>query len=342
LTSVPSSTRIPDVFIKSGTYKNGALHLQISNRKKITAITVAGNSRNTEVATFKSTTEAIKLSGRAVEDIVLRSGNLFDIGLSISHAGNPQIDALYLADGAWGTDYATESASLVQLNVTASANTHTENVWQIERNPTVKGQVKGIVNLFRNAKAGNKPQDISRFTHLTFHIQCSHPVEVILVDTSLQAWEDRARFSITNTPQTRTFSIPLKSFKNGTGKEAVLKALKTLVFSVKGNDRQFSNFTLSVSNVQFNNAKEVVSKPAAEAIAFPNPFSRFTTLSFPVQTQAGYLVITDLSGRQVTNKQIQTYNGEYSFDAMGLKKGMYFFSLHELTGTKSTGKFIIQ
>jgi hypothetical protein len=316
--------------------------LQISNRKKIAGITVMGNGRNTEVASLKTYNETIKLSGLPVENITLRSGNLFDIGLSISHAGNPQIDALYLADGAWGTDYATESASLIQLNVATNTKTYTEDVLQIERNPTVKGQVKGIVNLFRNAKAGNKPQDISKFTHLSFDIQCSHPVEVILVDTSLKSWEDRARFSITNTPQARSFSIPMKSFKNGTGNEAILKALKTLVFSVKGNDRQFSNFTLSVSNVQFNNAKEVVNKPSAEAIAFPNPFSRFTTLSFPVQTQAGNLVITDLSGRQVISKQIQTYNGEYSFDAMGLKKGMYFFSLHELTGTKSTGKFIIQ
>lgn len=342
LISFPELTKLPDVFIKSGYYNNGALYLQVSNRKKIGEITLTGNGRINEKAAFRSYKGKIKLSGKTTEDIVYNSGKLFDIGIAIAHAGNTQLDALYLADGAWGIDYNVKLAELTQFNVSSNTPNFASNVLGIERNPTVKGRVKGIINLFRNAKAGNKPLDISGYNYFSFEIQCSHVVEVVLVDTSLTSWENRARFSITATPQKRTITIPLKSFKNGTGAEATLKSLKTMVFSVMGNDTQFANFSLQVKNVQFTNSKPIESGYTTEPMAYPNPFTRYTTLSFPNDPKAGYLVITDLSGKQVANKQIQIHNGEYSYHAAGLKKGMYFFTLIEATGNKQTGRFIIQ
>jgi len=342
LSSFPELTKIPDVFIKNGYYKNGALYLKISNRKKIAAITISANARQTELAGFRPKQEKIKLSGKTVEDIVYKSGKLFDIGISIAHAANPQFDALYLADGAWGTDYLAKSAELSQFTVSQNNIAPAGDALEIERNPTVRGRVKGIINLFRNAKAGNKPLDISRYNYISFEIQSTHPIEIVLVDSSLTSWERRARYSITSTPQKRIFYIPLKSFKNEAGAEATLKSLKTIVFSIIGNGQQYVNFTLSVRNVQFTNVKPVETLVVTEPIAYPNPFTRYTTLSFPNDPKAGFLVITDLSGKQVANKQIQTFNGEYTFDANGLKKGMYFFTLTGVTGNKQTGKFIIQ
>lgn len=334
-------TIIPDVFIKKGTYKNGKLQLTICNRKKVNSIQFNGNSRTSETTNLSNIAQSISLTGAIVQEVEVNAGHLFDIGLSIGYAGCRQPDALYLADGAWGTDYDSNLANDVSFTVSKQLLAATQDVIAIERNPEVTGNLKGTINLFRNTRAGNVPLDISQFKNISFEIQCNKAVEIVLVDANLQNWDERATYSIPASEQPITFTIPLSRFTSLHGQPVTLNTIKTIVFSVSGDYQQYSQFNLKVNNLNFNNHATQSSSSLA-ATAYPNPAVKFTTLQFDPLIKSGSLLITDVTGRLTIKKEIQLAEGKYILDAGTLGTGTYFFSLLNNNGIKVTGKFIKQ
>ncbi len=333
-------TNIPDVFIKQGTYKNGKLLLTIRNKRRVNAILFDGNSRKTETVNLNNVTMTIPLTTTLVQDVEIPTGSIFDIGFSITYPGNTQMDALYLADGAWGTDYDNELVNDVKFSVANNPTTSiNSSSLLIERSPEVKCKVKGTVNLFRNAKSGNVPLDISEYSNISFDIQSNKAVEIVLVADNLNSWEERARYNITATPQVKTITIPISKFSNN-GQPVSLTKIKTIVYSITGDYKNFADANLKISNVNFN--KDVVTRPSEYTTvgAYPNPFPRYTTLTFPAQYKSGMLQITDAVGRVVMNEEIYIYNGEYNLDAIKLQKGLYFFTLNTKEGAKTSGKLM--
>lgn len=333
-------TNIPDVFIKKGTYKNGKLLLTIRNKKRINEILFDGNSRQTETVNLNNVTRTIPLTTALEQDVEITTGSIFDIGFSITYPGNTQMDALYLADGAWGTDYDNQMVNDVKFSVANNNSTSiNSSSLLIERSPEVKCKVKGTVNLFRNAKSGNVPLDISEYSNISFDIQSNKAVEIVLVADNLNSWEERARYNITPTPQAKTITIPISKFSNN-GQPVSLTKIKTIVYSITGDYKNFAEANLKIGNVNFN--KDVVTKQSEYTTvgAYPNPFPRYTTLTFPAQYKSGMLQITDAVGRVVMNEEINIYNGEYNLDAIKLNKGLYFFTLNTKEGAKTSGKLM--
>ena len=334
-------TTIPDVFIKQGTYKNGKLLLTICNKKGVNEILFDGNFRKTETVSLINVSKSIPVTNEYSQTLEINTGNIFDIGFSITYPGNAQMDALYLADGAWGTDYDAQMVSDVDFQVGNNTTTAPDaSTLTIERNPEVKGKVKGIINLFRNAKSGHEPLDISDYSNLSFDIQSNKAVEIVLVADNLSNWEDRARYTITATPDGKTVTIPIYKFVKGNGEGVSLSTIKTLVFSIEGDYKNFADVNLKVSNVNFNKAVLANQIVPAMASAYPNPVTRFTTLSFPSDSKSGTLQITDVAGRTVLKGEITLYNHEYSLDATKLQKGIYFFTLTDSDGQKTSGKLL--
>ena len=334
-------TIIPDVFIKKGAYKNGKLQLTICNRKKVSSIQFNGNSRASETTFLDNISQNISLTGAGVQEVEVNAGYLFDIGLSIGYAGCRQTDALYLADGAWGTDYDSNLANDINFTVTNQLLTTKQDALSIERNPAVEGNVKGTLNLFRNTRAGNVPLDISQYKNISFEIQSNKAIEIVLVDANLQNWEERAKYSIPASEQPINITIPLSKFTGVTGQPATLNTIKTIVFSVSGNYQQYSSFNLKVSKLNFNN-DVIKNKNGSTATAYPNPVVKFTTLQFDPSIKSGSLLITDVAGKSILKKEIQLAEGKYVLDAGVLVSGTYFFSLIKNDGKKVTGNLIKQ
>jgi hypothetical protein len=334
-------TFIPDVFIKEGVYKNGKLALTISNRKKVNSIQFNGNSRASETAISSNIIKNISLTGASVQKVEVDAGYLFDIGFSIGYTGCRQTDALYLADGAWGADYDASMASEIDFTVNNNVSEANANTLAIERNPGVKGKIKGTLNLFRNTKAGNLPLDISQYKNISFEIQSNKAVEIILVDADLQNWDERAKYSIAASEQPVTVTIPLSKFTRINGQPVTLSTIKTIVFSVSGDYQQYSTLNLKVSKVRFNN-EIIKSNSKSVATAYPNPVVTYTTLQFDPSVKSGLLLITDAAGKSISRKDVQLTDGKFKLDAGTFNKGVYFFSLTQNDGTKVIGELIKQ
>ncbi|MBF4984800.1 DUF4114 domain-containing protein, partial [Nonlabens mediterrranea] len=200
------ANNIPPVFVSSGYYQDGQLHLQLTNKTGATSITFNGDLASTEVSSRQSISQSIGLNGNLHETVIINTGTLFDIGFSLS-IGNQQKDALYLADGPWGMDYLTDYATVNNFDVQNAQPTSTGNTHIIERNPSVQGTVKGNLNLFRHLLPGEQTLDISSFTALQFDIINDQPIEIILVPEISIPWNDRFRYTIPANTSKTTYDI---------------------------------------------------------------------------------------------------------------------------------------
>jgi O-glycosyl hydrolase len=74
---------------------------------------------------------------------------------------------------------------------------------------------------------------------------------------------------------------------------------------------------------------------------FPNPASEVVNIYFSNTSTSATLTITDLSGKQIFNKQLRKPTNQYSIPSQSFKKGIYFVDIKNNTYSK-TQKLIIQ
>ena len=92
-----------------------------------------------------------------------------------------QKDALYLADGPWGLDYLKDYATVTNFEVTTSEIEFSDAVYEIDRNASVSGEVKGNVNLFRHLLPGDQTLKMTAYNFINFVISNNEPVELIIM-----------------------------------------------------------------------------------------------------------------------------------------------------------------
>lgn len=241
--------RVPTVFVKKGFYKNGKLYLNIINKTNDRASFFEGNKRSTENSNLESISQNISLSGNLEQLIILEIGNLFDIGFSIKGENSVQTDALYLADGPWGIDYLASEANTIAFNVAQRSIVLNANKYEVERNSSVSGNVKGVVNLFRNIVAGNLAFDAEKYGVLEFNSLNNLPVEVVIVTEDLTDWNNRLRFQIGSNASQKEYAIAFKHFKDQNGNTKKITKVVGVVFSVIGDFNQFKDFNLEIGKL---------------------------------------------------------------------------------------------
>lgn len=343
IVSNPSLTIAPAVYVKKGQYSNGKLMLTIVNKALVNTVTVNGSYTPSETMSLQPFTTSFSLNGEKEKEVVISDISLFDMGFSISYTGAPVNDALYLADGAWGVDYNNTEAGNIQFAVAKNQLPYETDKINIERNPTVKGTVKGTVNLFRNTKAGNTPLNISGYSNLSFQVQSDKPVEIVLVSNDLTNWNQRARYTIAAGKQARMVTIPLSSFKDSAGNTANIDIIKTIVFTTQGNYQQFIDFNIAISKVTFNNTKTTPEVSINTTVkVFPNPISTAATFQLPAVVKSGTLNITDVTGKIIRRETFSANNGTFSFYRNNIPSGIYMYHIIGNDNQSYNGKITIR
>jgi len=339
---------LPLVFVKSGFYKNGELHLNIINKTGLKQLDFKGNITATESSEPVLLTKNIELSGDWSEQIVINTGSLFDIGFTISNQVNNQKDGLYMADGPWGVDYLEEYVDLDFFNVETRELENNSEVFEVERQVEVAGQVKGNINLFRHLKSGDQTLNVEAYNMINFDIQNSMPVEIIIMPENSPEWENRLRFTIPKNIELTSYEIPFSQFKNANGEHLELKDIKTIVFSIIGDYTYYNPFSMHVTNVHFkqgilddNNNNQVEFKSLEN---YPNPFKSATTISIPGTSKNISILVSDITGR-IVDHQLLTYQSNQStfiYEAPQLSDGVYQYSVTDEQTNQWKGSFIIK
>ncbi len=325
VTSSAALDRIPSVFVKKGFYKNGTIQLEIVNKTGDANLQIAGNSRETELASETSFNQNVALSGNYEEEITLTTGGLFDMGLTLLGSSSPQADAVYLADGPWGLDYNEAETTINNFQILTSSLINEDN-YSVERNPLVSGSILGTANLFRTILPGELTFDASVYESLAFSISNNLPVEVVLVTENLVDWNNRFKFQLPVNAQATAYQINLSDFQNANGESLNEFQLKSIVFSVQGNYQDFQDFSVGISDVQFTTeslSAQVYQNVTASFYAYPNPVKENLNMVFPHPMEKANLQLFDMLGRKVFEHSFSTKDNQAQVNLSQLKRGVY-------------------
>ncbi|CAM1365591.1 conserved protein of unknown function [Tenacibaculum soleae] len=329
LNSIALEDVVPPVFVSSGYYKNGNIHLNIINKIKATSMNFEAVLSKTEMSNKINMSEVINLKGTWKDEVIIPSGQLFDIGFSLSTSSSKQQDALYLADGPWGIDYLKENVNVSAFTIENNDEDISEGIYQIEREPSVNGQVKGTINLFRHVLAGDQTLDVSDYESIQFKIQNTKPVEVILVQQGLIDWDNRLRITIPVNESEKSYTISFKDFLDKSGNSGNIKDIKTIVFSLQGDYVTYTPFTIAVNDVAFGLKANQFDENLTESnkiLAIPNPINSSGNIYFTSdQNEDVTLNIYNYLGQLVYKTKDATRIGQnlIPINKEGLNSGMY-------------------
>ncbi len=352
LNSETLSDVVPPVFVSSGYYSNGALHLNIINKVSASSFTFNGSIAATEVSDRTNMTQAISLNGDWNDSVSIQTGSLFDIGFSLTTSASTQQDALYLADGPWGVDYLEEYATVDTFFVDNQVIDYTDDAYEVERQPMVSGQVKGNVNLFRHVLPGDQTLDVTEYSALKFNITNNMPIEIVLMQENLQDWNNRFRYTIPENQNETTYTISFSDFVDGNGVSATINDVKTIVFSVIGDYASYAPFNIGINGLEFRQEAETLDLETYEeetlnntVTAIPNPMTVNTSIQFMAnQNETVQFVMYNQLGKQVyyMNSNVSQGKNVININRNNLSSGLYFCKVISKTQTYDTLKLLIK
>ncbi|AXT20362.1 DUF4114 domain-containing protein [Flavobacteriaceae bacterium AU392] len=349
LTSEVLDDVTPSVFVKSGYYSNGNITLNIINKVNAESAIFNGSIASTEVSDRYTLSQQINLNGDWNESITISVGTLFDIGFSLSTNQSSQQDALYLADGPWGLDYLEDYATIDSFFVDNQEVDYSDDTYEIERQPSVSGIVKGNVNLFRHLLPGDQTLDISDYETLQFNIINNEPIEIVLMPESLLDWNNRLRYTIQANSEETYYSISLNDFVDASGNSLEIEDVKTIVFSVIGDYETYIPFSLEINNLVFGIEETLsISDTILKTKSlknYPNPFNTTTTIELPSSSMLyADIKVVDMLGRIVDEQHIKivSNNKEIRYTVPNLSQGLYKYILNDDLNNRYIGTFVIK
>jgi hypothetical protein len=280
--------------------------------------------------------------GKQEEAVEVNIGGIFDAGVSIAQNGVAQTDNLYLADGAWALDYDNSYSNNIEFKSFATQIVvPSSNLFQIERNILVSGLNKGSLNIVRSIKPGNSSANLSAYKNISFELEANQDIELIVVENTLLNWNKRKRYTIKSINSSKIYNIDLSQLIDEDGNKLNLSEVKSVVFSIKGDYRNFKKINISVKNLSFNNNASISQQNNLGVSAFPNPCTSFTTLNFKSTASEGLLSISDVAGKLVFAKNIKLENNSYNLNTQSFNKGVYIVSFNSSAGDKAITKLSV-
>ena len=349
LTSITLDDVLPNVFVKSGIYSNGKINLQIINKTKETSVNFTGSYAQTEVSDRNDISGTFNLTGNYNDQLTIETGILFDIGFSLQADDSAQKDALYLADGPWGLDYLEEFATINDFNIDAEYKDYTDNVYEVDRNPSVSGEVKGNINLFRHLLPGDQTLNVAAYNYINFFAKSNQPIEIVIMQEEVREWGNRIRYTIPASVNETEHIISFSDFLDGNGNSVVITNIKTVVFSIIGDYVNYTPFEISIKDLAFKatsvlNIDNITAEEILNTSNFPNPFSNFTTIRLIEDSEFVQINVFDLLGRLVDFEKIYLKNSkkELMYTSKQLKRGIYKYLLQTDKNKVHSGSFMIK
>jgi hypothetical protein len=340
---------LPNVFVKSGSYANGVLELFLVNKTNETSIIFDGNIAETEVSAHNNVSSTFFLTGNYNEVLYIETGVLFDIGFSLQTNATAQKDALYLADGPWGLDYLKEYAIEDEFKIQVGTRNYSEDVYEVDRNASASGQVKGNINLFRHLLPGNQSLDVADYNFLNFSVRNNQSIEIVIMQEDGRMWENRLRYTIPANLDEKAYNIAFTDFKDADGVLVEITNIKTIVFSVIGDYVNYVPFNITVNDVSFISQSNFVTDNIIEIkenklINYPNPFTNSTTIRLASNSERIQIKVFDILGRLVDHKKLNTANSkkEAKYYVPNLKTGIYKYLLKDDNNNVHSGTFIVK
>ncbi|ANH60758.1 DUF6923 family protein [Dokdonia donghaensis] len=342
-------TTPPTVFVKSGSYTNGALQLEIVNTNATESVTFDAGIRATETSDLVTTTSTIDLGEQYITEVTIDTGYLFDIGFRIGDGINTP-DDLFLSDGPWGVDASQDGTEVLSYEIIENENTYSDEVYAIERNLAFTATTTSYVGAYRALTPRFQAVDVSNYNALQMSAKGTGNLEVTFVKASIENWEEQYKATIELTDSYQEIDFSLENFVNGSGAPLVLDDLVTIVFTMVSQDGTAQTKEMFLNDIRFANSEALsvedgATTPAALALTnYPNPFIGETTISLAKPSATVQITVVDMLGRIVDTQDITTNNGGLTavYTTPNLQTGIYTYKIIDSASQQHSGKFVIK
>ncbi len=349
---------IPDVYVRTGYYREGELVLEVVNRAGATQLSLdSGTKAVVEGGERTAFAETALLSEQSEDDpyeseVRIALGPVFDADFAVTSDSSDAPDLLYLADGSWSwavdQDAAVDEFAIRPARLSELGDVGT---FAVERGGHLSGEIAEWATLFRYLRPSGAPVDLTGYAYLEFVASGEAPIRV-QVEKASRVGRSQYGKVIALTPEPRTYRVWFDELttSNGVGgftpDDVVLLSFNTANLpSPDGVAVAMAPFRMDVEAVRFRGAETDLasSRPSGPVLyqSYPNPADVETRIRFDLPEPGVVRVgVFDVLGRAVARISDGWHaSGPHSMtlDTSGLATGMYFVWLESDAGFQTRG-----
>ncbi len=346
--STYSNSKPPTVFVRKGTYSNGALEMQIINTNATDSVIFDAGCRTTETSEFDNLNKVITLNGNYITNLKIDTDQLFDIGFRIGD-GMATPDDLFMSDGPWGIDDSDSSTQLSHYKVVPSNIEFDETEYAIERNIELTATTSNYVAAYRALTPRYESVDLSAYNTLKFQAQGTGILEVTVLKESITNWDDQFKAYVDLSDNFADVQLSQSDFSSSMGSSLVLDDVVTLVFTMFSETGELMTKSMFLSDLRFS-SEAALSTFGHEEIeyvltAYPNPMDGMATIQFEVsQSENVNIVLYDQLGRPIYQESMNAVSGinQFEFQRQDLISGIYIVKILSRNSALGSLKLIIR
>ncbi|MFN3952518.1 MAG: T9SS type A sorting domain-containing protein [Thermaurantimonas sp.] len=341
---------MPTVFVESGYYRNGKLHLKVLNKSNASRVTIRGLTATTETQKHVPVFDDLPLpEGQNVVDFEFPVGFAFDAGFNIANNATSGLDQIYVADGAWGVDYELTSADNVSFEALPQTTELSKVGFHLERAAVASAHVKEYFSIYRVLLPGAyRAMDLTKYSDLNFtaNVRKETKVQVVVVKRGISTWAEQFRTQVTLLPGVRTYTVTFDQLKSANGGIFTAEDIISVLWVSNVGSTDDNNVEVTISDLIFRkstNQTPSVQPGKREVSIFPNPTVKDFSYAFLMEAEAPVKIemINSLGQVVETLKHEKLPAGIHSFSYQKqLRPGIYFVRI--ITGRNvRTGSVVI-
>ncbi len=319
INELSSKAGLPKVYFTAGKRVDENVTLTVKNNLSATNGYVEIKDRANEQSTgLVKRTLPITIDANGMSTISIPSSDLFESTISLFVNGKLE-DEVFMADGAWGVDYNTNTTSVKSFkvtNATTTSNTAKDD-FKVFRNAELVGTTPDYLTLYKLLRAGGIGQDLNAFKSLKFTASGNRPLIITLVKQSIAKWEDQYTLSLPISKESQEYVIGLDEFKSkGINTPINANDISSIVISMGPTTaNQPTEVSLNISNVSFSKEDIVYIRSLQERnmTIFPNPATdgRFNVkFKCDKDNSLTLKIIEAATGKIITSKVVNAMRGD--------------------------------
>ncbi len=321
------SSNAPRTFVSNAFYEKGKLHLNIRNKSRLNQVTLKGGLRNKENGVLEDFNQIIPLHNQKEVTVEVETGFIYDIGFEINDQKFTN-DELFISDGTWLLDADRNGVRVDHFDILSQemdTSILTEDCLLLERAIDLEADVMSYANVSRSLTAKYSPLDVSAYEFLAFDLSGVGDLEVTIVKSSIQNWNDQYRIRMSMDAANSSKYIALSDFKSkkiGTALEA--DDVQMVVFSIVGNGVDMTPKKIHLNNLRFTHtAPENISSQLSSVQIYPNPTEDIVHVRSPKTIQSYRIV----DAKSSILMQEETHAADLTINVSSLQTGIYLIQL---------------
>ncbi|MBX9781064.1 MAG: beta-propeller fold lactonase family protein [Chitinophagaceae bacterium] len=336
VTEIKSNAGLPKTYMTAGSRQEDQVTITINNTVANTNgyFEISDRFNEQSTGTVKRTIP-VTLTPNGATKINIPSNDLYESTINLYVNGQLQ-DMVFMADGAWGVDYNTNTTSVKNFTVSNSNRQIIKDEFPVFRDAAISGTTPDYLTLYKLLRAGGAPQDLSAYKTLKFTAAGNSTLHITLVKESITNWKDQYSIDlpISNDPQ--EYMLGLSDFKSGAFTTPINpNDINSIVISMgSASPGRSTDVNVAMSSISFTkeDIAYIRSLQVRDVTAYPNPSSGRFNVTFKADKDYTLtLKVTEAAtGKVINSKMINAVKGDnvvpMNLDANGVQK-LYIINL---------------